>query len=163
METILLSQPHFSIYCLSLGEIFTDEGGLGFQWASDLSERNKLWKARHNCLYAAMNLRPGTKVWVNGCYVLWVHSHVEIFFCLLAYIKSTEYMLAWQIICWISSKSWFQLYFIIKKIIICMLLTESLHDKIWQCEYTIKSILNPAGSFNRESSIPSPGLSCLHY
>ena len=50
-------------YCLSLGEIFTDEGGLGFQWASDLAERNKLWKARHNCLYAAMNLRPGTKVY----------------------------------------------------------------------------------------------------
>ena len=49
-------------------EIFQDAGGSGFQWASDLSERNKLWKARHNCLYAAMALRPGTRVCLSNFY-----------------------------------------------------------------------------------------------
>jgi len=55
------SEQHTQEQAQIVGDIFTDEGGLGFQWASDLEDRNKLWKARHNCLYAVMNMRPGTK------------------------------------------------------------------------------------------------------
>lgn len=47
---------HFS------GEIIESNGGSKFQWATELEERNKLWKARHNAWYADMALRPGCKV-----------------------------------------------------------------------------------------------------
>lgn len=44
------------------GEIIESNGGSKFQWATELEERNKLWKARHNAWYADMALRPGCKV-----------------------------------------------------------------------------------------------------
>ena len=31
-------------------------------WARDADERNRLWKARHDILYACMALKPGSKV-----------------------------------------------------------------------------------------------------
>ncbi|XP_020624335.1 probable D-lactate dehydrogenase, mitochondrial isoform X2 [Orbicella faveolata] len=43
------------------GEIIESNGGSKFQWATELEERNKLWKARHNAWYADMALRPGCK------------------------------------------------------------------------------------------------------
>ncbi|XP_033105105.1 probable D-lactate dehydrogenase, mitochondrial isoform X2 [Anneissia japonica] len=36
-------------------------GGSEFQWAEKQEDRNKLWKARHNCWYATLALRPGTR------------------------------------------------------------------------------------------------------
>ena len=50
------------IFCISSGEIIESNGGSKFQWATELEERNKLWKARHNAWYADMALRPGCKV-----------------------------------------------------------------------------------------------------
>lgn len=41
------------------GEVIESNGGSKFQWATELEERNKLWKARHNAWYADMALRPG--------------------------------------------------------------------------------------------------------
>ncbi|XP_060589716.1 probable D-lactate dehydrogenase, mitochondrial isoform X3 [Ruditapes philippinarum] len=35
--------------------------GSDFKWATDPEERNHLWKARHEILYACMALRPGSK------------------------------------------------------------------------------------------------------
>ena len=36
-------------------------GGSNFNWATDPEERNHLWKARHDIIYACMALRPGSK------------------------------------------------------------------------------------------------------
>ncbi|XP_067938754.1 probable D-lactate dehydrogenase, mitochondrial [Watersipora subatra] len=55
------SESHTEEQTKVVAEIFNDAGCSGFQWASDLQERNRLWKARHTCLYAAMALRPGTR------------------------------------------------------------------------------------------------------
>jgi D-lactate dehydrogenase (cytochrome) len=42
------------------------EHGAGeFLWALHQEERNKLWQARHNALYAALALRPGAKAWAT--------------------------------------------------------------------------------------------------
>ncbi|XP_033753803.1 probable D-lactate dehydrogenase, mitochondrial isoform X1 [Pecten maximus] len=42
-------------------DIASMNGGSEFKWASDPEERNHLWKARHDILYACMALRPGSK------------------------------------------------------------------------------------------------------
>ena len=39
--------------------IAADYGGEGFAWATDAESRNKLWKARHDAYWAAVNLIPG--------------------------------------------------------------------------------------------------------
>jgi D-lactate dehydrogenase (cytochrome) len=39
--------------------IAADQGGEGFAWATDAETRNRLWKARHDAYWAAINLIPG--------------------------------------------------------------------------------------------------------
>ncbi len=42
------------------------ENGAGaFEWASKPEERSRLWKARHEALYAAMALRPGSRAMIT--------------------------------------------------------------------------------------------------
>ena len=45
--------------------IAEEHGGSGFEWALKLEERERLWKARHDALYAALALRPGSRVWTT--------------------------------------------------------------------------------------------------
>ena len=42
-----------------------EHGGRGFQWATRLEDRERLWKARHDALYAALALRPGSRAWTT--------------------------------------------------------------------------------------------------
>jgi D-lactate dehydrogenase (cytochrome) len=42
-----------------------DNGGGGFLWATRTEDRNKLWKARHNALYANLALKPGSVGWAT--------------------------------------------------------------------------------------------------
>jgi D-lactate dehydrogenase (cytochrome) len=42
-----------------------DRGGHAFQWASRLEDRERLWQARHDALYAALALRPGARGWTT--------------------------------------------------------------------------------------------------
>lgn len=41
--------------------IVADHGGSDFIWAHRPEERSRLWKPRHNALYAALQLRPGAR------------------------------------------------------------------------------------------------------
>ena len=42
-----------------------DRGGRGFTWATRLEDRERLWQARHDALYAALALRPGSRAWTT--------------------------------------------------------------------------------------------------
>lgn len=42
-------------------EIATDMGGNAFEWASTPEERTRLWTARHNAYFAAIQSRPGCR------------------------------------------------------------------------------------------------------
>jgi D-lactate dehydrogenase (cytochrome) len=42
-------------------EICRDNGGAQFKWASNPEQRSKLWEARHNVYFAALQLRPGCR------------------------------------------------------------------------------------------------------
>ncbi|XP_052817629.1 probable D-lactate dehydrogenase, mitochondrial isoform X2 [Mya arenaria] len=44
-----------------VAELVQMNGGSEFRWATDIDERNHLWKARHEILYACMALIPGSK------------------------------------------------------------------------------------------------------
>ena len=39
--------------------------GLGFRWAADPAERERLWRARHDAYWAALALRPGAAGWTT--------------------------------------------------------------------------------------------------
>ena len=45
--------------------IAEEHGGGSFDWALKLEDRDRLWKARHDALYAALALRPGSRVWTT--------------------------------------------------------------------------------------------------
>ena len=40
-------------------------GGDGWRWATDVGERARLWKARHDALYAGLAMRPGSKAFTS--------------------------------------------------------------------------------------------------
>jgi D-lactate dehydrogenase (cytochrome) len=55
------SQTAVSEYAGAVGDIATEYGGAGFQWADLAEDRSKLWEARHKAYYAGLALRPGSK------------------------------------------------------------------------------------------------------
>src|SRR6202008_1714899 len=42
-----------------------DDGGGEFRWSNLPEERSRLWKARHEAYYAAVNMRPGAVGWAT--------------------------------------------------------------------------------------------------
>ncbi|RYH70892.1 MAG: FAD-binding protein [Alcaligenaceae bacterium] len=71
-RTGLPEQPHlfFEFHGSSAGvqeqvetvqALALDGGGAQFQWASSPEERTRLWEARHNVYFAALQLRPGCR------------------------------------------------------------------------------------------------------
>jgi D-lactate dehydrogenase (cytochrome) len=42
-----------------------ERGGHAFAWAAQLEDRERLWQARHDALYAALALRPGSRAWTT--------------------------------------------------------------------------------------------------
>ncbi len=44
----------------SFGEIAEDCGGTGFEWTTNAEDRTRLWKARHEFYWAALQFRPGS-------------------------------------------------------------------------------------------------------
>jgi len=59
------SQVAAEEHATAVQEIAAENGGSGFQWATTTEDRARLWQARHNTLYAAMALRPGSRAWVT--------------------------------------------------------------------------------------------------
>ncbi|MGH2828879.1 MAG: FAD-binding oxidoreductase [Actinomycetota bacterium] len=55
------SEPGVRDQSGAAGEIAASNGGDGFVWTADQGERERLWAARHQALYAALALRPGAK------------------------------------------------------------------------------------------------------
>ncbi len=44
----------------TFGEIAGEFGGTGFEWTTNAEDRNRLWQARHDYYWAALQVRPGT-------------------------------------------------------------------------------------------------------
>lgn len=57
------SSGHVQEQIESVRAIASSNGGGEFKWATSTEERNRLWKARHEAYYAALNIRPGAVGW----------------------------------------------------------------------------------------------------
>ena len=55
------SAGHVNDQARAVEGVAADNGGLGFEWATRLEDRETLWRARHDALYAAIALRPGAR------------------------------------------------------------------------------------------------------
>lgn len=56
---------HVAEQVKTVGELAAANGGGSFQWSNLPEERSKLWKARHEAYYAAVNLRAGAVGWAT--------------------------------------------------------------------------------------------------
>jgi len=59
------SPRHVADQAEAVQGLAAERGGHGFQWASHLEDREKLWQARHHALYASIALRPGARAWTT--------------------------------------------------------------------------------------------------
>jgi D-lactate dehydrogenase (cytochrome) len=59
------SHAHAGEQAATVETLAAERGGHGFTWAAKLEDREKLWKARHDALYAALALRPGSRGWTT--------------------------------------------------------------------------------------------------
>src|SRR5436190_3605809 len=59
------SAPHVDDQARAVQALAGEHGGLGFEWATRLEDREMLWRARHEALYAAVALRPGARAWTT--------------------------------------------------------------------------------------------------
>ncbi len=59
------SARHVADQAEAVQALAAERGGQGFQWATHLEDRERLWQARHDALYAALALRPGSRAWTT--------------------------------------------------------------------------------------------------
>jgi D-lactate dehydrogenase (cytochrome) len=59
------SETHVAAIAETVQALAAERGGRAFQWATRLEDRERLWKARHDALYAALALRPGSRAWTT--------------------------------------------------------------------------------------------------
>jgi D-lactate dehydrogenase (cytochrome) len=59
------SDRHVAEQVETVNELAKANGGGEFRWAARPEDRSKLWKARHEAYYAAVNLRPGAVGWAT--------------------------------------------------------------------------------------------------
>jgi D-lactate dehydrogenase (cytochrome) len=59
------SARHVADQAEAVQALAAEHGGQGFQWATHLEDRERLWQARHDALYAALALRPGSRAWTT--------------------------------------------------------------------------------------------------
>ena len=58
-------ERHVSEQAEAVQGLASEHGGHGFEYATKLEDRERLWQARHNALYAALALRPGSRSWTT--------------------------------------------------------------------------------------------------
>jgi D-lactate dehydrogenase (cytochrome) len=59
------SERHVADQAAAVQALAAERGGRDFQWAIRLEDREKLWRARHDTLYAALALRPGARAQIT--------------------------------------------------------------------------------------------------
>jgi D-lactate dehydrogenase (cytochrome) len=59
------SARHVADQTEAVQALAAERGGHGFQFATHLEDRERLWQARHDALYAAVALRPGSRSWTT--------------------------------------------------------------------------------------------------
>ncbi len=59
------SERHVAEQADAVQALAAERGGHAFQWATKLEDRERLWRARHDALYAAIALRPGSRAWTT--------------------------------------------------------------------------------------------------
>jgi D-lactate dehydrogenase (cytochrome) len=59
------SQAHASDQAGLVHALAAERGGHDFEWATVLEDRERLWRARHDTLYASLALRPGAKAFIT--------------------------------------------------------------------------------------------------
>jgi D-lactate dehydrogenase (cytochrome) len=59
------SARHVADQAETVQALAAERGGRGFQWATHPEDRARLWQARHDALYAALALRPGSRAWTT--------------------------------------------------------------------------------------------------
>ena len=59
------SERHVGEQAETVQALAAERGGHSFEWATRLEDRERLWQARHDALYAAVALRPGSRPWTT--------------------------------------------------------------------------------------------------
>jgi D-lactate dehydrogenase (cytochrome) len=59
------SAKHVADQAETVQALAAERGGRGFRWATRLEDRERLWQARHDALYAALALRPNARAWTT--------------------------------------------------------------------------------------------------
>jgi D-lactate dehydrogenase (cytochrome) len=63
------ADDHVAAQAAVVEGLAAERGGRGFDWATRLEDRERLWHARHNVHFAALGLRPGCRAWATDACV----------------------------------------------------------------------------------------------